>query len=221
MKRLVRQYFKCSAVIAMMFAGVSGASGSPISMQIIADNDFAVFAGTVNSVTSLIYQNDVGWEAQLAQLSSFTFSLDPGETTFYVLGLGGGGQENISGTINDVDLTTISVSMSSDIGPFLTGYEAQSQNGGTVSLGTFDASLAYLQAALPALTWGAPTLANGDVVVSQSPTGKGFHFDPSTAHLFEFSATDVNVSPEPSTFLLFIGAAVAFALSRSRRNARV
>ena len=42
-----------------------------------------------------------------------SFDLQNGETTFYVLGMGGGGQENISGTVNDVDITTIGdISMS-------------------------------------------------------------------------------------------------------------
>jgi hypothetical protein len=212
-----RKYVTCSAVITMMFAGVTCASADPISIQIIVDNDFAVFTGTTTSVTSLIYQNDVAWPTQLANLSNLTFTLGPGETTFYVLGMGGGGQENLSGTVNGVDLTTISVSMSSDIGPFLTGFAT---GGASVSDGTFNASLSDVQAALPSLTWGPPTLANGDTVVAQSPTGQGFHFDANTAHLFEFGAADVNASPapEPSTFMLFMGAGVAIAFGRSRRS---
>jgi hypothetical protein len=224
-KTLFRQYFNCSAAITIMLACVTGASGGTISMQIIADNDFAVFSGTDTSVTSLLYQNNVAWPDQLTNLSSLTFDLAAGETTFYVLGLGGGGNENISGTINGVDLTTIPVLMSSDIGPFLTGFEAEtnSSGGGSVADGTFDASLVDVQAALTSLTWGAPTPTTGvDFVASQSPTGQGFHFDPNTAHLFQFSASDVNAespTPEPSTLLMFIGAGVAFALGRCRRIA--
>lgn len=189
-------------------------------MQIIADNDFAMFVGTDNSITRLIYQNDVSWPDQLSNLANFSISLQGNETTFYLLGLGGGGDENVSGTVNNVDLTTIDVLMSSDVGPFLTGFEAQA-NGGTVADGTYNASLADVQAALPDLTWGSPTLANGDFVVSQSPTGRGFHFDPSTAHLFQFAASAVNVpngAPEPSTWVLFLGGGVAIALGRFRRS---
>lgn len=61
------------------------------SIQIIADNDFAVFGGTSNSVNDLIYQNDVSWPDQLNDLSTITFNLQDGDTTFYLLGMGGGG----------------------------------------------------------------------------------------------------------------------------------
>ncbi len=191
-------------------------------MQIVADNDFAMFVGTNNDVTGLVYQNNVGWPDQLANLSQFSFNLQPGQTTFYLLGMGGGGAENISGTVNGVDLSKINVSMSSDIGPYLTGYEDQTVGGG-VAAGTFNATLVDVQAAQQYLTWGSPTPTNpdADYVATQSPSGQGFHFDSDTAHLFKFSAADVDVvtpTPEPSTFLLSIGAALAFALSRLRTS---
>ena len=207
---------------AMFSAAITVAlgQGQTFSIQIVADNDFAVFAGTSNSVTSLVYQNDVDWPHQLSNLSTLNFTLQSGETTFYLLALGGGGDENISGTVNGVDLTTINVSMSSDIGPYLTGYEAQA-NGGTVGSGTFSPSLADVQAAFDFLTWGNTTpTTGGDTVAAQSPTGHGFHFDPSTAHLFAFNASDVGVAdvPEPSTYaLLGIGTlALVLALRPSK-----
>jgi hypothetical protein len=204
----------------MLFAGVTGARGN-VAMQLVADNDFAMLVGTNTTITRLIYQNDVSWPAQLASLSSFTFNLQFGETTFYLLGLGGGGVENISGTVNGVDLTTINVLMSSDIGAYLTDFAAQS-SGGTVENGTYNVSLLDVQAALSNLTWGSPTPTDPGVdgVAGQSPTGHGFHFDPSSAHLFQFSAADVNVSaiPEPSTCWLLMGAGAAMALSRYRRS---
>jgi hypothetical protein len=50
-----------------------------------------------------------------------------------------------------------------------------------------------------------------------SPNGVGFDFPSQTAHLFSFSASDVNVTPtpEPSTgCLLLVGAGMAIAASR-------
>jgi len=46
----------------------------PIDFQLLADNDFALFAGTSNSITRLVYQNNTNWESQLQQASGFTFS---------------------------------------------------------------------------------------------------------------------------------------------------
>jgi len=196
--------------------------GQSFSMQIVADNDFAVFAGTATSVTTLLYQNDYSWPDQIANLSTLSFDLQNGETTFYLLGMGGGGQENISGTVNDVDITTISdILMSSDIGPYLTGYEAQS-SGGTVADGTFDASLTDVQAAFSSLTWGPPTPNTSDAVIQlASPNGVGFDFPSQTAELFSFSTADVGVTatPEPSaTGLLLVGAGMAMVAIRVRQS---
>ena len=196
--------------------------GQSFSMQIVADNDFAVFAGTATSVTTLLYQNDYSWPDQIANLSTLSFDLQNGETTFYLLGMGGGGEENISGTVNDVDITTLSdVLMSSDIGPYLTGYEAQS-SGGTVADGTFDASLTDVQAAFSSLTWGPPSINSSDAVIQlASPNGYGFDFPSQTAELFSFSTADVGVTstPEPSaTCLLLVGAGMAMVAIRFRQS---
>jgi hypothetical protein len=172
-----------------------------------------VFAGTDNTVTSLIYQNDASWPAQIAAASSQSFTLQPGESTFYLLGMGGGGEENISGTINGVDITSISVLMSSDLSSNLTGYDL-----GLVAAGTYNASLTDVQAAFPALTWGFPILNTTDAVIVQAaPNQIGYHFDPGTAHLFKFNATDVSGVPEPATWWLAMTAGGAILLARLRR----
>ena len=214
MKKTFHKSFYCAVIGTAFYAGVTGVQGQSFSMQIVADNDFALFGGTASGVNDLIYQNDVSWPDQLDNLSTITFDLQPGDTTFYLLGMGGGGEENISGTVNGVDLTTIDVSMSSDISPFLTGYDLDA-----VAAGTYDASLSDVQTAFPGLTWGSPTFNNTDGVITQSPTGQGFHFDDGTAHLFEFDATEVGVTPvpEPSSGLLLAGAGLVIAASRFRR----
>jgi hypothetical protein len=202
---------------------VTGAQAqSSFSMQLVADNDFAVFGGTATSVNDLIYQNDIDWQYQISEMSALNFTLQPGDTMFYVLGIGGGGQENISGTVNGVDITSINVSMSSDLGSYLTGYEYQlaQQYGGTPAGGTYNVSLADVQTAFPNLTWGSPTINSSDTVIHQaSPNGVGYDFPSDTASLFSFNATEAGVqaTPEPNTTAL--AALGAFAVLFYRRRA--
>ncbi len=127
---------------AALFVSVTGTRGQSFSMQIIADNDFAIFGGTATSKSPASFIKTISaGRTRLNNLSSFTFELQPGQTTFYVLGMGGGGMENISGTINDIDMTSINVLMSSDLSSFLTGYFSEGSPSSSVGVGTYDASL--------------------------------------------------------------------------------
>jgi hypothetical protein len=211
MKKSLR--FAFPAMVAV-FAGVNCAHGGPISygIQLVADNDFAVFAGTADSVSSLIYQNNVAWPTQIAAASSQLFTLQPDQTTFFVLGMGGGGEENISGTVNGVDMTSIPVLMSSNLSTQLSNYNLT-----TVAAGTYNASLADVEAAFSGLTWGPPTSNTSDAVIEMAaPNGIGYDFASGTAHLFEFSASDVSGIPEPSTWWLTMIAGGAILLGRLR-----
>jgi len=117
----------------------------------------------------------------------------------------------MSGLVNSVDLPAINVTQSSNLVSFLTDYLIDGSPA-AVAEGTYNASLADVQAAFPSLTWGATTPTDeNDGVAGQSPTGRGFHFDDSNAVLYRFSAADVNVEavPEPSTYLLLMVAGVA------------
>ena len=192
------------------------ASAGPFSIEMLADNDFAVFSGTSTSIDTLLYQNDVSWPAQVGAVST-PFNLASGQDTFYVLGMGGDtpgpgfGQENISGKVNGVNMTSVAVSMSSDIAPSQTGY-----NAGDVSNGTYDVILADVQAAFSGLTWGAPTVDSSQTVIVAGGFGSGFIFDRATAHLFSFAAQEVNV-PEPPT-LLVLGLGLAGLVFGTRRR---
>jgi len=222
MRTLFYKPLRFAVLGAVLSAGAIVAHGQSFSMQIVADNDFAVFAGTSSGVTEILYQNDYSWPDQIDNLSTLSFDLQNGETTFYVLGMGGGGEENISGTVNGVDITTIGdISMSSDLGPYLTDFETQS-DGGTVADGTFDASLTDVQAAFSSLTWSAPSPNSSDAVIQlASPNGVGFDFPSQTADLFSFSTADVGVTstPEPSASgLLLVGAGMALVALRFRQS---
>lgn len=184
---------------ALLAGGFNRAAGQTVfTMQIIADNDFVVFAGTSNAVTRLVYQNTNGWPDQLVILGNFTFTLEPGETKFYLLGMGGGGPENISGTINGVELTRIPVVVSSDVGPWLTGYQSVEGYYATQE-GFFDVILSDVQAALPSLVWSdaSSRITTGEYVISQSPNGIGFYIETVTANLFMVDAEDLAVSATP------------------------
>ena len=188
------------------------------SLQIVCDNDFAVFAGTVSSISRLIYQNGANWDSQIASAASFNLSLANDEDTIYLLAMGGGGgQENISGKINDVNLTSLtSIMQSNEVHPFLSGYDLND-----VANGIYNAILVDVQNALTSLSWSTPTpLFNpsGEVaaVIEAAGFGSGFTFGDSTAVLYRFEASLVGI-PEPSTLsLLAVGLGVLFRRSRKR-----
>lgn len=214
----MKRKFRLSVVAVFLgLMSVGAANASPFSMRMVGDNDFAIFGGTATGVNDILYQNNDVWWNQISTLSTLTFTLPAADTMFYVLGMGGGGQENISGLVNGVDMTSASVTMSSDIQSFLTSY-----NLSTVSNGTFNVNLADVQTAFSQLIWGAPTTNTTDtVIVAAAPNQIGFHFVDSTAHLFAFSSTAVGVNPvpgavpEPSSIALaLIGLASLMGLRR-------
>jgi len=197
------------------FLSIGSVSATPFSISMVADNDFAIFSGTSTGINNLLYQNNVDWPNQITALSTLNFNLAAGDDTFYVLGMGGGGfEENISGEVNGVNMTdpSVSVSMSSNLSPFLTGYPAN------VASGTYNASLAEVQAAFASLTWGSPVLNSTQTVIVQAGFGQGFIFGSNTARLFSFEAGDVGVSvPEPS-ILALMGFGLAGLAFRTRRR---
>jgi len=188
------------------------------SLQIVCDNDFAVFAGTVSSISRLVYQNGANWDSQIESAASFDLSLANGEDTIYLLAMGGGGgQENISGKINDVNITSLSsIMQSNEVHPFLSGYDLND-----VANGIYNAILVDVQNALTNLSWSTPTpLFNprGEVaaVIEAAGFGSGFAFGDTTAVLYKFEASQVGV-PEPSALsLLAVGLGVLFRRSRKR-----
>ena len=184
------------------------------AIRIVSDNDYALFAGNATNITRLIQQNnDVFWD-QIAAASSYKIALEEGETYVYLMGMGGGGAEDIGGTLNDVDVTSISSGAnglqravsrpggSSQSGyllvnPFLTGWDAASNFncGGaiTVCFGQYEAQLSEVQTALTGAVWGNPPS------VGWGQAGNAFAYPDSTAVMFRMKASTLGAGITTAT----------------------
>jgi len=173
----------CVAMIlaTIMFGGVSQieASGVPNaptfssgSIRIIVDNDYALFLGSSSTATSLKNQNNVSWPSQITGATSLDIG---GEGDYvYLVAMGGGGHENFGGTVNNVNMTTLSTMQRAVSGTacgratsggwFLMTSCISGYNSGAAAGGTQDVTLTQLQTALTGVTWGAmPTPTSGGV----------------------------------------------------------
>lgn len=205
-----------TAALSLGLMTAAGANATPFTISLVTDNDFALFSGTSNSINHLLYQNDVVWNTQIFTLSTLSFNLTPGDDMFYILAMGGGGQENISGLINNVNITSTSIVQSPNIRSFLTGYDFNS-----VTNGTYNAQLVDVQAALASFsTWAAPTLNTTDIVILESKFGSGYHFNDRNAHLFRIAAqaVDVPTVAAPATAGLLGLGMLGFAFARRRKQ---
>ncbi len=208
-------------LFASCLLSAGSVSATPFSIEMVADNDFAIFSGTSTGINNLLYQNNVDWYAQVASISTLSFNLAAGDDTFYVLGMGGGGpQENISGLVNGVNMTdpSLSVSMSSDISSFLPDYNFED----SVAKGSYSAQLIDVQNAFSQATWSnaSSNLNTTQTVIHQAGFGAGYRFNTGTAHLFSFDAVDVNVEPvsAPASLALFSLSLAGLAYRRRKHS---
>ena len=183
-------------------------SKRPISLQIVSDNDYALFAGNATAITRLIYQNDVPWGGQITNAATNTFSLQAGEDTFYVLAMNASGPGDISGKINDkniADLVAINnIKKSSNVSSYLSLYGSSSA---ALEVGTYNVTLGDAQNARnQASAWNLPTVNFTNTVIthitnqySYSNTlnrKAGFDLPSYQAVFFRFSVADVASLPD-------------------------
>lgn len=201
----------CAVTLVLSSINVANASliSSSFDMQIVVDNDFAVFGGTSSGISELLYQNPVSWYTQVANIQNFSFNLLQGNDFIYVLAMDGGGIASFAGTLNGVNVTdpSLNVSVSSNLSSFLSGYSL-----GATEAGSYSALLQDVQAAFSSLTWATPTIStnpNQVIQASLNQFGAGYLYNINGAQLFRFSAPELNISvtpasvPEPATLVLF------------------
>ena len=197
------------------------AADASVTMEIICDNHFAMYVGTANGITRKLFENTGDWTTQLANAASFNVELQGAETHFYLLGMGGGGQENIGGRVNGVALDTIAVTMSSNIAGSLAGYTNGLQTISGVQRiipvenGQYVSQLADVQAGLATATWGAVSIQTSGV--GAGPTGKAFGFSSLSARLFRFEADAVGVTAVPAPGALALIGVAGLVGGRRRR----
>jgi hypothetical protein len=201
-----------SIAAACLAAGAAQALTIPASL--VVDNDFAIFSGTSTSVNTLLYQNNEPLTLQYNdQLSNpISLTIPTGDTMLYLLAMDGGTIAEAAGLINNKDITTLGASMSSLVTSYLTGY-----NLSTVSDGSYDASVADVNAALANLSWGSPNLGCY-TACNYFSLPNSFLYDVDQARLFRFNTSDVlPTTPAP---LPVAGALASLPIVRRMRRLR-
>lgn len=197
-----------AALVAPM--GHAGAVSVPSApevdgrIRIVSDNDYALFAGDASNVSRVVHQNnDVFWD-QITAASSVRITLYDDEPYLYLLGMGGGGAEDIGGTLNGVDVTSLTSGANGIqratgraggtvqdgyllVNPSLTGWDAASNfncgGGINVCFGLYAAELSEVRTALTGATWGNPPSVIG------GQAGNAYGYPDSTAVMFRIKAS--------------------------------
>jgi hypothetical protein len=184
-----------------------------LNIQIIVDNDFALFSGTSASVNTLLYQNNAMWGSQLDFQNNPVADAPAGDNYYYLVAMGGSSPEEAFGTIGGLNLTTASgVLLSNTLQAQLSGYDLNA-----VTDGIYDVLLTDLQNAFPNLTFSATsgtsclTVCQGFPALSQ---GRSFAFGSGAAVLFAIPM-EATAVPGPLPLL-----GVLSALHQARRLRR-
>jgi hypothetical protein len=183
-------------------------SVKPFTLQIVADNDFALFAGNNSSISRMIYQNNTSYVSQVSAASSLNFDLQATEDFFYVLAMNAGGPGDISGKIGATNIADLvennKIKKSSDISGYLNSYSASA---GPIEQGTYNVTLGEAQNARNQLgdsAWANPSINSSNTVITLNPyaysskQGRNVGFDlPSyKAVFFRFFGADLSTFPE-------------------------
>jgi hypothetical protein len=222
--RRMRNRIVCSLLVPVAAAAaLAPVTSKAYEIGLVADNDFAVLTGTPNSILRMVYQNNVSWPDQINAASSFNLSLTAEEDTIFILVLDGGGEANLSGLINSVNLNTLTLRISHDISSLI---ENWTPNNSAVGDGTFNVtsqSVTNLHHALAnnLISFTSVTAGSYETVPTLSGFAPGFGYGSNTAVLLQISASAVNVMPvpEPSSVIL-IGMGAGYLLFRRHRKGK-
>ena len=176
-------------------------SGQWSSIQVVADNDYALFAGNSSGLSRLIHQNGVESALQAGGASGSFVTLQDSESHIYLVAMGGGDSDGVQGLINGVDFTSLQSPLAQravtadgfyrNIAPYLTGYQSS-----TVISGAFSPLLADVTSGLAGMVWGAPP--NPENTWLQSvPTAKIWSYPSGYAVVYRFQASALNLTPKP------------------------
>jgi formylglycine-generating enzyme required for sulfatase activity len=183
-------------------------SVKPFTLQIVADNDFSLFAGNNSSISRIIYQNNSSWGFQVSAASSLNFELQDNEDSFYVLAMNAGGPGDISGRIGATNIADLvennKIKKSLDISAYLNSYSASE---GSIEAGTYNVTLGEAQNARNQLgdsAWANPSINFSNSVITLNPyaysskqnQNVGFDLPSYKAVFFKFSGADVSTFPD-------------------------
>jgi hypothetical protein len=203
----------CLAVGLGATQSLSAGSAKALNVQIVVDNDFALFSGTSTSINTLLYQNNVIWNSQ--GLLETIANAPASDNVYYLLAMGGGFDEEAFGTIDTFNLTTaLGVKVSNNLAGSLPGY-----NFVAVTSGSYDASLAAVQAAFPSLTFSAPPAPGCETVCNNFlglSNGQSFGFNDGSAVIYSIPYGG-STAAVPGPLPIF-GVLSAFQVSRRIRR---
>ena len=195
-------------------AAVPNAPGFTLaSLQLIVDNDYVVFMGDNTNVTRLFNQNNVDWMSQLASAASLDITPLSGETYIYVGAMGGGGGEDIGGSLNGNDIVFLTgAQVATGRSPLgtatLSGVYATFQSYvpgySTAASGTQDVTLAQMQSALTGATWSSAVSSitansttlnykTSGVCCGAGTTGKGWNFPSDSLVVFRYPISSLGL----------------------------
>ncbi|MBU6183364.1 MAG: putative Ig domain-containing protein [Verrucomicrobia bacterium] len=175
----------------------------PFTLQIVADDDFALFAGNATEITRVVYQNEDGWDQQIINAASLSFNLLNDEDTYYLCAIDLGGPADISGKINGQNIADMVLSnpnrivVSGDIKTYLSLYQTNN----------YSVSLQDAQNALSSISnhqWTSPLVKSNTTVLNQNPHAYsqaygrrvGFDFPINGAVFFRVASADIGTIPD-------------------------
>ena len=211
-----RFIWPCLAVSYVATQALSAGSAKALNIQIIVDNDFALFSGTSTGINTLLFQNNVIWGSQ--NLLHVIADAPASDNVYYLLAMDGGSEAEAFGKISSINLTTApGVKVSNIPTTSLTGYDLS-----TVTNGSYVALLADVHAAFPSLAFAAPSATSCGTVCNAFlglSNGKSFGFNEGSAVVYSIPIPVPGPIPIPVPGPIPIfGVLSAFQMSRRIRR---